>query len=171
MLPFTGRVRLRPAVPRVRAAEAAPLAQHRPPAELGVRWGARSSSEVPFTVPCKDRAQVLPFEPITGALPGLGLGVPSSRVAPTLPAGRRRRRRQLPSLFTLPDVFSYYPASPKGPLLDFFPIPSQRRPSDHPKQPLSPCWRWLSGGWAGHLQPPGVCSAPQPRFLPALRPA
>lgn len=46
--------------------------------------------------------------------------------APPLPAGgrrrrgRRRRRWQLPRLFTLPDIFSEHPASPKRSLLDFF---------------------------------------------------
>lgn len=66
MLLFTGRVRIQPGFPWVRAAEVALLARPCPPAEPGVRWGARSSSQVPFTVPCKGLAEVIPLSPLLG---------------------------------------------------------------------------------------------------------
>lgn len=87
-------------------------------------------------------------------------------MAPTLPAGRRRRR-QLPSLFTLPVIFSAS-SQPKRASVGFFPVPSQRHPLDHPKDPLSPCWWWLSRVRAEHLQLPGACSGQQSPFLPVL---
>lgn len=61
LLLFPGRIRIQPGFPWASAAEVAPLAQSCPPAELRVRWGAPSSSEVLFTVPCKGQAEVIPL--------------------------------------------------------------------------------------------------------------
>lgn len=61
LLLFPGRIRIQPGFPWAPAAQVAPLAQSCPPAELQVRRGARSSSEVLCTVPCKGQAGVIPL--------------------------------------------------------------------------------------------------------------
>jgi len=70
---------------------------------------------------------------------------------------------------TLPDAFSWYPASPKGPLLDFFPVPSQRCALG--QLPLCPGRGWLSGGSprAPHPGSAVPCSVPRPSAWQLLR--